>query len=62
MIGALIEWVAQPIEGPLKDLNAATLTLVFQRGLLDGFLIGCVLTLIFASRCRSRKCKDTDGS
>lgn len=55
MVGPLIEWIAQPIEGPLTGLVEGTLKLVYQRGLFDGFLAGCVLTLIFSSRCRSRR-------
>lgn len=54
MIGSLIEWMTQPIEWPFSGVVEGTLKLVYQRGLFDGFLAGCVLTLIFASRCRRR--------
>jgi hypothetical protein len=46
MVGAFIEWIAQPIEGPITDIVGGTLRLVYQRGLFDGFVAGVLVTLL----------------
>lgn len=52
MVGKLIEWIAQPIEGPLSDFFGHTLKLVYQRGLFDGFVAGVLITLLMTIRWR----------
>lgn len=39
-----------PLSGPLKKLVDGTVTLAYQHGCLDGFLVGSVLVLIILFR------------